>query len=627
MEKILSLTSPKFCMVHWRPPRLCEPIGQNKDRYHCMLQNLKKIVETCVNEHIECSQIRSGQNPSIVPTRLIEVGATNPPQPARLIKPKNASDLDAPPRSGKLSGYVTLSYCWGPIQDTDHRMFEDTEDAMMQSLTNLPKTIEEAISICQRMGVQYLWVDALCIMQNRDGHSEEWESEAYKVGNYYSNSIFTIAAGRAATSHEGCLPLKSTRSDTEFAVVGHDWTVSRSYPQISRKSPLWKRAWVLQEASLSTRILWFTDRTVLFLCKTDSRDCRDRPASHASRAYRPSDGGYRYPFEPLPKEPDINIDWNDMVEQYSRMRLTREEDRIIALAGITRYFNPKGEHIYLSGVWINSLPEGLLWRSVKTGYIFSDISLSEVPGYWYDALRGRATRRDNKPEFDGRDDRGVIIEWSFCAEKEKCVRRSHIHRIPGMPSWSWASLNTQVRYDLTRDLKEQLDLGCKSRDCRVRHLKFLQSSLDDPAEPDANGRTKDPYLRVSAAFGTLTFNPRSNTKQDWRVGGLDAKIFLDLCSHFSMQRPDGSITADCILAVHVCETKKPVLSHAMYVILLETDLERSGHCYRRIGVATIMMPVKSFVVGSFLREASRTEFRELLVSHFEDDSLRTIDLV
>jgi hypothetical protein len=172
------MESLHFCTIHWQPPVLCHPVGVEKGRYHYLLEALKGMISVCLEHHEECASPRKGQDRSVIPKRLIHVGGTNPPQAARLIKPADPEDLAAPADSGKFSGYATLSYCWGSNPDASCLMYQDNEEAFMRRLPTLPKTTEEAIFICRRIGVQYLWVDALCIMQKRDDRSEEWQTEA-----------------------------------------------------------------------------------------------------------------------------------------------------------------------------------------------------------------------------------------------------------------------------------------------------------------------------------------------------------------------------------------------------------------------------------------------------------------
>jgi hypothetical protein len=67
----------------------------------------------------------------------------------------------------------------------------------------LPQTLQDAITLTRQLGIQYIWIDALCIVQ--DDHAE-WEVESSKMRDIYSGSSLTIAASDAADASEGCFP-------------------------------------------------------------------------------------------------------------------------------------------------------------------------------------------------------------------------------------------------------------------------------------------------------------------------------------------------------------------------------------------------------------------------------------
>lgn len=59
--------------------------------------------------------------------------------------------------------YACLSHCWGEdgpvLQLRSHNL-----DGMKNGIpiSNLPRTFSEAMSICLRLGIRYVWIDALC---------------------------------------------------------------------------------------------------------------------------------------------------------------------------------------------------------------------------------------------------------------------------------------------------------------------------------------------------------------------------------------------------------------------------------------------------------------------------------
>ncbi|KAK0738098.1 heterokaryon incompatibility, partial [Schizothecium vesticola] len=99
-----------------------------------------------------------------------------------------------------------LSYCWGSTEELSHHPPLRATVATLQSfrdgiqLNQLPKTIEQAVSICIHLGIQYSWVDALCIIQD-DGL--DWEKESRKMATVYSEARVTIIAASSTSCHSG----------------------------------------------------------------------------------------------------------------------------------------------------------------------------------------------------------------------------------------------------------------------------------------------------------------------------------------------------------------------------------------------------------------------------------------
>jgi hypothetical protein len=66
----------------------------------------------------------------------------------------------------------------------------------------LPQTIQDAISVTHRLGIRYLWVDALCIIQD---NPIDKSTEINAVGANYKNATLTISAASAASVELGFL--------------------------------------------------------------------------------------------------------------------------------------------------------------------------------------------------------------------------------------------------------------------------------------------------------------------------------------------------------------------------------------------------------------------------------------
>jgi hypothetical protein len=65
---------------------------------------------------------------------------------------------------------------------------------------DLPKTFHDAVTICRRLDVEYIWIDALCIIQDSE---PDWQNQASKMASNFENVYFTIAATKAKDSSQG----------------------------------------------------------------------------------------------------------------------------------------------------------------------------------------------------------------------------------------------------------------------------------------------------------------------------------------------------------------------------------------------------------------------------------------
>lgn len=127
----------------------------------------------------------------------------------------------------------------------------------------LPATFQDAIAITRNLGVRYLWIDSLCIMQDSP---EDWLTEAANMPNIYRNACVTVAAAASNTSKGGLFVDRSWTSQSKPCQLpiphgkGHG-TIHFDVPfdaMIEEQTNiLLTRAWCLQESLLSPRVLLF----------------------------------------------------------------------------------------------------------------------------------------------------------------------------------------------------------------------------------------------------------------------------------------------------------------------------------------------------------------------------------
>jgi len=144
------------------------------------------------------------------------------------------------------------------------------ESAMKQSiiLHTLSQTFQDALIVTKALGLQYIWIDALCIIQDNE---EGWQTESAQMRDYYSNSYCNIAATASIDGSEGLFrqrnvsylarPLSVRVDNTAYKIVD-----SALWEREIEEAPLNKRAWVCQELTLAPRTLHFGSSQVFWEC-------------------------------------------------------------------------------------------------------------------------------------------------------------------------------------------------------------------------------------------------------------------------------------------------------------------------------------------------------------------------
>ncbi|KAF2255586.1 HET-domain-containing protein, partial [Trematosphaeria pertusa] len=322
----------------------------------------------CSRQHRICNSILSSD--SWYPSRLIDVGAEVLGLP-RLVCTAEET----------ISGrYVSLSHCWGKSEFL--QLTESNLECFKKGIPidALSKTFQDAIEATRCLGMRYIWIDSLCIIQQQDS-KDDWLRESPQMGMIYSNSYCNIAATGASDGNDGLFKprcphtvfpsaIRNPHRDFELHLTHeHHWEAELL------DAPLLERGWVLQERILSPRILHFGRRQLLWECCESEASERlpdqlpSLPVAHQYAGYKSSltlhpDGGQGLPStenDPFARA-SIHALWNRLVSAYSRTNLTYPEDKLIAIAGIAAKIQSGLKTDYLAGLWGDRLTSQLLWR-------------------------------------------------------------------------------------------------------------------------------------------------------------------------------------------------------------------------------------------------------------------------
>jgi Heterokaryon incompatibility protein (HET) len=311
-------------------------------------------IRECTEKHSDCQN----EDETLLPSRVIDVGTSDGHEIPCLR-----------PCSEERGHYVTLSHCWGLSNPTS------TTTACYQDylkgipLASLPRTYRDAIAVTRGLGIRYLWIDSLCIIQDS---SEDWEKECIKMPQIYQNSTVTIAGPAASGCESGFLDRQSQPAFSELPLGGGIGSVQvhsggRQYLNVvsvpELDSPLSKRAWILQERLLSRRVLYFGSRQMYWECLTNVR----YEKLHYPKVEHFLDRGEvekRSFGSARPKALWLDY-WYSIVTTYSAKNLTFSSDKLPALSGVAGKIQGLLGYCYVAGLWKEDLVRGLTWARSK----------------------------------------------------------------------------------------------------------------------------------------------------------------------------------------------------------------------------------------------------------------------
>lgn len=375
---------------------------------------------------------------------------------------------------------------------------------------------QDAVRVTRELGFLYIWIDALCIIQ------DDYDFKALELGrmdDIYESASITVVATRASSVSEGFLTRRQPagasnpdkvfkmaykRPDQEQSTVDN-WVVlvprdERNWESIETKEPWESRAWTLQEDVLSRRKLRFGTKQTSWLCQ-----CSQKP-------YEDFDGWFwadleyerqrkRFSTHPeigslgrILRQPDLvesvdeaRKDWYSLVENYSHRTLSFQEDRLRAISAVSRRMARilGDEDDYWCGIWKSNAPWELLWRTLAAvkATKTQEASLSNSGGRkpsWTWASQERCISFPPQPSNE------TIVDMHFGIVEHKAEYRSpkHIHgavtaaqlRVRGLVTMApfglheWQVMEQRpekrtrkLEKDETRQSEGDLDRGLKLR--------------------------------------------------------------------------------------------------------------------------------------------------------------------
>lgn len=408
------------------------PVAVSSRDERCIDQ-IKSWIQECLH-HENCTYF--GKVP--VPTRVIKVPKDSKQVPKLVVT-----------SSQDYGEYVALSHTSDPKSETSKLTTLDLQQFQQgMDLTCLSQNFLDAIEITRRLGFEYIWIDALCTIQDDE---DDRNKEASKVAKTYGLAALTISATAATDSHSGIFsdrhvhysPMLGRNKDLclRLNLLRWNWDIEHS--------PLETHGWAAQARMLSPRVLHFTKRQVVWECASEwyyeasgvpDKQYGSGQIDHSYRkvVFQPIVNDTLKRMLQLPGTEEVKAEasspstdspntsdtknnptnsakrlksWLQNISEYSGRSLPLPSDKLSAVAGIATITDNGTMGVYLAGIWSKNIEFGLSWAR--------QLSLLTRPAEY------RA------------------------------------------PSWSWASLDGKISYDMP---------ACLSRSSKepVRRLRWVE---------------------------------------------------------------------------------------------------------------------------------------------------------
>ena len=255
-------------------------------------------------------------------------------------------------------------------------------------MNELPLTHKDAIKYTASIGIPFLWIDALCILQD---DKKDWGREIAAMSKIYTQSFLTIAAGASDHCDGGFLKANYEKSELPVPRKGAFGVKADFSPRTEEpnywirpflQNPLFSRGWALQERELAPRIMHFTKTFTVWECREECyMYVRPLNAWTAPDILFLEQTHYflwrQWPFRCFDVDPrdrrkkrdvahlkvvtpfDV---WQWTVEKFSKRSLTFPGDKLAAMGGLANELQKHVKCDYLAGLWRDDLLRNLLWH-------------------------------------------------------------------------------------------------------------------------------------------------------------------------------------------------------------------------------------------------------------------------
>jgi hypothetical protein len=505
------------------------PLNSSSD---ITLSLIRIWLSDCLRDHPKCHATGKGDRPA----RLVDLGST-------CVGGDKIRLIDV---QEETTPHLALSYCWGKtLPFTTTKASLNTRKAGI-TWANLPTTFQDAITLTRALGHRYIWIDALCIVQNDPA---DWERESAKMASIYQSAVLTISVAHGEDTAAGCFhdrhysnsgcyrwdsfdkivyrspvgqdhvsfdyqasgdvhqevhvsgsfyhdPVSDAR---EWASKAHYWARKARFwtseipgqREDKHPYPLFRRGWALQERLLSPRIIHIMRSEIFWECHT-LLDCEC--------------GGIAFLDEGR-KQQEKNHCFHAVLS-----RNTQEEEKLSQMKPVAR------------GCIFNNPSTGLLaWQEIVVDYSEKELS---CPSDKLPAISGLA-------HFFERPELGEYFAGIWAAELPlallweaadfEWLSVDRLSQKPyRAPSWSWASTDGRLK-------KKRFTSGLD-----FEHGGYIQAQVEEvcctPLGLDSMGAVSSGHITLTAPFCRCL----------WKVDPPGARTGLNFIAIIDGANPIGS---------------------------------------------------------------------------------------
>jgi hypothetical protein len=501
---------------------------------------LQSWLKECEANHPACKEYDG----SWYPTRLLHFEAES--NEIRVITSEDHSPTGP---------YITLSHRW-----TDPMKLKLTSATMAQyqlgiQLSDLPSVFRDAVQVCQYLDISYLWIDALCILQDED--QLDWDVESQNMYSVYSHAYLNISASSSLPEENSLFRVRDADNnlpsrlelDSSGELIEYFVLDSYLWPNMVDQSPLNNRGWVYQERFLARRVIHFGQTQLAWECRHfEALEMFPRGLPRTTTSTFMSKPDFYEMLKTLRQNPDTTDTdfadfWQILVTNYARCDLTRRQDRSTAFEGIVKAVATRNRSRCVAGVWEHNL------------------------------------------EYD--------LAWSRIDVKEESYLSSG--RLPGVPSWSWIGVEGAVSFPALTDKP---------------HQSFVTDK--EISTPDDASLSKVPFIRLQGCRLPFKIHWHEETISDFEIAGLRFPANNPLIGDINFDGLESEISSlvqkSRLFFLPLVMSKRLISG-----ILLEKI--RGVRTHRRVGAVEVSLSARS---DTGLQEVQATEPNAIMSPQLSD---------